>query len=172
MQSRAAIVEDINHVRTAQQRELERLGGRAPSLEEQRAMQLMAREHRQLFEDLEMSVPQPGPTDRPGDYQVALLQRLQRFSPTFRDSNLGRLAASGGLARGIEAAIVADATAVAGDRTIGSFRRKGHLRELRRTDQSGQVTSVLFAGDPRSWMSSFMSPVVTCVEAFNTGRRR
>jgi hypothetical protein len=170
MQSRAALVEDINHVRTAQQRELERLGS-APSLEQQRAMQLLAKQHKQLFEDLELNLPQPGPTDRPDHYKVALLRRLQKFSPTFRDSDLGRLALTGGLARGIEAAIVADATAVAGDRTVGSFRRPGALREIRRTDQTGQVTEVSFAGDPRAWMSAFVSPVVTMVENFNTRRR-
>jgi hypothetical protein len=168
--SAAQLVEDINTVRNAQQRELARLGN-APSLEAQRSMALMAREHAQLFADLEMSVPQPGAQDRPIDYQVALLKRLQRFSPTFRESDLGRLAASGGLARGIEAAIIGDATAAAGDRTIGSFRRKGALREIRRTDQTGQVTQVSFAGDPRSWMSAFVSPVVTMVEAFNYRRR-
>jgi hypothetical protein len=118
-----------------------------------------------------MSVPQPGPTDRPGDYQVALLQKLQRFSPTFRESDLRRLAASGGLAHGIEAAIIGHAKAVASDLTVGSFRRKGALRELRRTDEAGHAT-VEFAGSPLSWMQSFMSPTQTCVEAFNTGRRR
>jgi hypothetical protein len=118
-----------------------------------------------------MSVPQPGATDRPRDYQVTLLKRLQKFSPTFRESDLRRLAASG-LPRGIEAAIVADATAVAGDKTVGSFRRKGALREIRRTSQSGEVT-VSFAGEPISWMSAYMSPVITMIEAINIpGRRR
>jgi hypothetical protein len=60
---------------------------------------------------------------------------------------------------------------VARDKTLGSFRKPGALREIRRADQSGQET-VSFAGSPLSWMSAFMSPVVTCVEAFNTGRRR
>ncbi len=80
-----------------------------------------------------------------------------------------RLAASGGLARGVEAAIVADATAVAGDKTIGSFRKRGALREIRRVDQAGHATTE-FHGDPLSWMGAFMSPV-TMVEAFNYRRR-
>jgi hypothetical protein len=170
MQSRAALVESIVRVREDQNIRLEALG-RGPSLEQQRSMALMAREHAQLFQDLEMTLPQPGAQDRPADYQVALLTKLQRFSPTWADSNLRALSAAGGLARGIEAAIVADATAVAGDRTVGSFRKPGALREIRRTDQSGQVTEVSFAGDPRSWRSAFVSPVVTMVENFNTRRR-
>jgi hypothetical protein len=47
------------------------------------------------------------------------------------------------------------------------------LREIRRENQSGQVT-ISFAGEPLSWMSAFMSPVQTMVEAFvnpATGRR-
>jgi hypothetical protein len=170
MQSRAALVEDIVRHREDQNIRLEALG-HGPSLEQQRQMADIAERHRQLFADLEMTLPQPGAQDRPRDYQVALLQKLQRFSPTFRDSDLHRLAVSGGLARGIEAAIVADAHRIASDRTIGSFRRRGGLREIRREDQAGQVTTD-FHGDPRSWMAQFTSPVIACVTAFNTGRRR
>ena len=141
--SAAQIVEDINRVREDQNIRLEALG-HGPSLEQQRAMALLAREHAQLFADLEMSVPQPRAQDRPADYHLALLQKLQRFSPTFRDSNLRAISAAGGLARGVEAAIIADARTVAEDKTQGSFRRQGALREIRRTDQTGQVTSISF----------------------------
>src|ERR1700730_5876833 len=108
----AQIVEDINRVRTDQNIRLEALGT-GPSLEQQRAMALMAREHAQLFADLELNIPQPHAQDRPADGHDALLQKLQRFSSAFRDSNLHRLALTGGLARGIEAAIVQDAQNVA-----------------------------------------------------------
>ncbi len=119
-----------------------------------------------------MSVPQPGATDRPDHYKLALLKRLQRFSPTFRDSDLRRLAAAGGLARGVEAAIVADAQTVAGDKTIGSFRRPNQLREIRRIGQAGSE-EISFSGSPLSWMSAFMPATQTKVEAFNIpGRRR
>jgi hypothetical protein len=47
MQSRAALVEDINRVRNAQDIKLEALG-HGPSLEQQRAMALLAREHAHL----------------------------------------------------------------------------------------------------------------------------
>jgi hypothetical protein len=167
--SAAQIVEDINRIRSDQNVRLEALGS-GPSLEQQRAMALMAKQHQQLFQDLELNLPQLSATDRPHDFQVALLQKLQRFSPTFRGSDLHKLARAGGLARGIEAAIVQDAQNVAGDRTIGSFRRPGALREIRRTDQAGHET-VEFAGSPLSWMQSFMSPTQTCVEAFNYRRR-
>jgi hypothetical protein len=170
--SRAALVSDINRIRTDQNVRLEVLG-HGPTLEQQRSMALMGRQHRELFQDLELNLPQPSATDRPGDYQVALLSKLQRFSPTFRDSDLRRLAASGGLARGIEAAIVQDAQNVAADKTQGSFRKPGALREIRRVDQAGHATTE-FHGSPLSWMGAFMSPVVTCVEAFvnpATGRR-
>jgi hypothetical protein len=144
--SAAQIIEDIHQVRSQQERDLERLG-HAPSLTEQREMADIADQRRQLFQDLEMSLPQPGAQDRPRDYEVALLRRLQRFSHSFRDSDLARLAAAGGLARGIQEAIISDASAVAGDMTVGSFRRPGALREIRRADQTGQVT-ISFAGDP------------------------
>jgi hypothetical protein len=173
MQSRAALVEQIVRTRNDQTVRLEALGS-APSLEQMRQMQVFAKQHAQLFGDLEMSVPQPGAQDRPIDYQLALLKRLQKFSPTFRDSDLRRLAASGGLARGVEAAIVSDAKTVAGDKTVGSFRKPGALREIRREDQTGQVTSVSFAGSPLSWMQAFMPATKTVVEAFvnpATGRK-
>jgi hypothetical protein len=56
---------------------------------------------------------------------------------------------------------------------IGSFRRPGALREIRREDQAGNVT-VSWHGSPISWMAQFMSPTVAMVEAFGnpaTGRR-
>jgi hypothetical protein len=167
--NRAALAEDIIRTRNAQNRELERLG-HAPTLEQQREIADIAAQHRELFADLEMSVPQPSATDRPRDYEVALLQRLQRFSPTFRETDLRRLARAGGLG-GIDKQIVQEAGRIAGNKTIGSFRRPGELREVRRVDQSGQE-EIRFYGNPLSWMAQFMSPVVTVVEAFNTGRRR
>jgi hypothetical protein len=167
--SRAALVEDIVRVRDNQNIRLEALGT-GPTLEQQRAMQLLAREHRQLFADLELNLPQPGAQDRPRDYRVELLRRLQKFSRHFGETDLRRVAAAGGLS-GIDKQIVADAHRMASDKTIGSFRRQGALREIRRTDQSGQVTEVSFAGDPLSWMSAFMPATKTMVENFNTRRR-
>jgi hypothetical protein len=85
-------------------------------------------------------------------------------------TDIGRLAIAGGL-NGIDREIVGDAQRIASNRTIGSFRRPGALREIHRVDQAGHETTE-FCGSALSWMSAFMSPVVTCVEAFNTGRRR
>jgi hypothetical protein len=167
---RAALVDEIHRVRHQQAAELARLGD-APSLQQQRQITDLAARHRQLFNDLELNMPAPAATDRPATYQLALLQRLQRFSPTFRDTNLRNLAVAGGLAAGIERAIVEDARTVASDKTLGSFRKPGALRELRRTDEAGHQT-IEFCGSPLSWMSAFMSPVVACVEAFNTRRTR
>jgi hypothetical protein len=170
MQSRAALVESIVRVRDDQNIRLKALGS-GPSLEQQRQNNDLRERYSQVFQDLELSIPNPGATETPDQYRVELLSRLQSFSPTFRDSDLRRLDASGGLAYGIQQAIVQDAQNVATDKTQGSFRRPGALREIRRTDQTGQVTSVSFAGDPRAWMSAFVSPVVTMVEAFNYRRR-
>jgi hypothetical protein len=164
----AQLVHEIHRVKNQQDAELARLGS-APTLTEQRQMTDLAARYRQLYQDLELNLIQPGAQDRPAQYQLALLQRLQKFSPTFRSSNLRALAAAGGLARGVEAAIISDATAVASDKTIGSFRRKGALRELHRTDEAGHET-ISFAGEPLSWMSAFMSPTLAVVEQFRRTR--
>lgn len=165
----AALVDDILTVRAAQDRELARLG-RGPTLNEQREMADLGAQHRELFADLEMSLPQPAADADPLGYRVELLSRLKRFSPSWRDADLTRLARSA--LWGIEREVLADARRIAGDRTVGSFRRPGGLRELHRTDAAGH-RSVEFAGSPLSWMSAFMTPVVTMVEAFvdpRTGR--
>jgi hypothetical protein len=168
-QTAARLVEHINRVRTDQTIRLEALG-HGPTLEQQRQMQALAERHQQLFADLEMSLPQPAAQDRPADYQLALLRRLQRFSPTWRETDIRRLAHAGGLA-GIDTQIVAEAQTVASDRTIGSFKRPGFLRAIRRTDAAGQEHTD-FYGSPLSWMQNFMSPVQTCVTAFNNTKRR
>ena len=59
----------------------------------------------------------------------------------------------------------------ASDKTVGSFRRPGGLRESRREDQAGNVTVSWYAS-PMSWMRQFMAPIAM-VEAFvdpRTGR--
>jgi hypothetical protein len=54
----AGLVEDIARVRSAQDRELARLG-RGPTVDQQREMAAFAAQHRELFADLEMTVPAP-----------------------------------------------------------------------------------------------------------------
>ena len=169
--SAAAIADGLARVHTAQERELDRLG-RAPTLAEQREMGEFAARHRQLFADLELSVPAPAATARPIDYRAELLSKLKRFSPVWRDSDLHRLVISGGLNDAIERGVLEDARRVAADRTVGSFRRPGALREIRRVDEAGQ-TEIHWYGHPVSWMTSFMSPP-TMVERIvdpKTGRR-
>jgi len=162
-----ALADDIVRVRAEQDRQLDRLG-RAPTLDEQREMADLAAQHRELFADLEMSVPTPRGNDTPVAYEAELLRRLQRFSPSWRDSNLTRLATAGALGRGIVQGIIEDAWAVASDKTVGSFRVPGALREIRRPDRAGHEI-VSFAGNPLSWMGSFMAPC-TKVEGFRDQR--
>jgi hypothetical protein len=166
----STVADEIARIRGEQEWALAGLGGRGPTLEEQRRMADLAAEHRQLFAALELALPQPRATDRPFAYRIELLERLQRFSPSWRDKTLGMFVAGG--FDGIERSILADARRVAADRTIGSFRRPGALREIRRADQTGQET-VSWHGAPMSWMRQFMAPICM-VEAFvdpRSGRR-
>lgn len=151
---------DIQAVRRDQDSAFSRLGGQAPSLEQQRLMADDARRVEHLYADLEMTLPEPGPAERPSEYKVRLLAPLQKFS-SFRSSDLPQLAFRGAL-KGIDDAIIREATARAADRTQGSFRRPGRLREIKR----GVVTE--FAGKtPLTWMSAFMPPVCLAVEGFS-----
>ncbi|HVB15833.1 MAG TPA: hypothetical protein VNF04_04815 [Stellaceae bacterium] len=155
----ARVVAEIHNTRDRQDRALDRLHGHSPSLDALREMHDAAGRHRELFSDLEMVVPEPRPTETAADYQVRLLAPLQRFSPNFRQADLRRLSIVGGL-RGIDAAIVADAQAIASNRTVGSFRHPGQLRRIVR---DGEVS---YHGNPLAWMSQFLSPIVLQVERF------
>src|SRR5262249_24936596 len=120
----------------------------------------------------ELSLPQPSATDRPINYQVKLLQPLQRFSPDWRRADVAEIVRHGNQRSltGIDRAIIGDALRVATDKTVGSFRLPGALRAIRRVDQSGNV-STAFHGDPLSWMTQFMPAVVARVEGFAVPRR-
>jgi hypothetical protein len=71
---------------------------------------------------------------------------------------------TGGL-RGIDTEIIRAATAVANDKTVGSFRKAGALRPIHRTDPGGEK-HVSYYGNPLSWMRGFMSSVGLAVESF------
>jgi hypothetical protein len=154
-----------NQLRADQDRAFAQLGGAGPSIQEMKEMSATAVSVETLFSDLEMRVPEPDPTDRPVDYEARLLQRLARFSPGWKDTDLQRLArhGSGDALAGIDRAVVADARRVASDKTVGSFRQPGQLREIVR-ESEGSPTTVDFYGDPRSWMDAFAGPVRLAVE--------
>ncbi len=148
--------------------DLDRRQGYAPNLHEQRDMAATAARHSQLFADLELPPPAPRPGESPRAHRVRIIRELIGRAPTqWRDANLDYAARVGQLAP-IEGQVVDAAQRVAADRTRGSFRRPGALREIRRADQSG-CESVEYMGDPRAWMNAFMCPVQTTVVAFTTG---
>src|SRR5262249_13855805 len=151
---------DIALLRRGQDRAFSRLGS-APSLTEQRHIEDIANSHKQLFADLELSVPTPASSDRLSDYWLKLLRPLQRFSPDFRHADLREFVKAGSIhtLTGIDAAIIEDARRVAADKTVGSFRNPGALREIRRTDMAG-ATTIDFHGSKRAWMTQFMSPLI------------
>ena len=155
----ARIIEDIHHIRDRQSAELDRLHGASADLAQLKQMNDIAGRHRELFGDLEMVVPQPKPAEHPSDFNIRLLQRLQPFSPDWRDADVARLSRGGGLG-GIDAAIRADAQAIASNRTIGSLRTPGQLRRIERPGE------VRYFGHPLSWMARFMPPLVLQVESF------
>jgi hypothetical protein len=84
-----------NQLRADQDRAFAQLGGAGPSIQEMKEMSATAVSVETLFSDLEMRVPEPDPTDRPVDYEARLLQRLARFSPGWKDTDLQRLARHG-----------------------------------------------------------------------------
>jgi hypothetical protein len=157
-----AIAEAIPALRTAQNRILRQLGADAPSLSDLREMHDAANSYRQLYSDLEMRLPDPGPTENPLFYRVKLIRPLLRHSPDWRHAELDRLARVGQLA-GVERAIVADARRVANDKRIGSFIRPGALRVIRRSN----ITT--YHGDPLAWMNQFASPTIAKVVAIGPG---
>ena len=155
----ARIVEDIYTIRRGQDRALDQLHGRSPDLDQLRQMNDAANRHKALFGDLELTIPEPRPSEHPADFHVRLLQRLQPFSPDWRDADVARLSRGGGLG-GIDAAIVADAQRIASNKTIGSLRQPGQLRRIERPGE------VRYHGNPLAWMSQFLSPLVLQVERF------
>jgi hypothetical protein len=154
----------VEKVRRQQDALFNEMGGVAPSLDQQREMAAEARRMELIYADLQQAMPEPGPTDSPQDYRVRLLVPLQKFSGEFRNAHLRRLALTGGL-RGIDESIVRSATAVANDKTVGSFHKAGALRPIHRTDPGGEQ-HVSYYGNPLSWMRDFMSPIGLAVESF------
>jgi hypothetical protein len=160
--SPAALITTIRDVRNEQRHAFAELGGEGSSLHQLRQMENTANQFRQLYSDLEMTVPQPNPSEYPPDYRVRLLRRIQKFSGSHHDSNLRRLHHSGGLS-GIDSVIIQEAQAVANDRTRGSFRNPGALREIHRSDAGGSKY-VDYFGDPLSWMRQFQPKMNVRVE--------
>ncbi len=140
----------------------------SPTVAELRALAALRERYSQIYEDLEIGMPSAGGSERPDAYRRRLLAPLQRHSSDWLRADLTRLPTDA--VDRIEPLIVADASAVASDPTVGSFKRRGQMRELHRVDQSGAET-VTFHGSPNAWMQTFMAPAKACVTAFNDRRR-
>jgi hypothetical protein len=153
-----------NHAAAA----LDRQQGIAATHGEMREMADLKRQHDQLFRDLEMSgAPEPRDDEFPSQYRRRLVERLREFSPKFRDVRLDRLSPDSA----VFGEIVADAAALAADRTVGSFKSPGELRRIVRTDSSGREV-ISYHGNPKSgWMWQHMSPVESFVVAFTDGHK-
>jgi hypothetical protein len=166
-----ALVEDIVRLRERQDASvatLDRAQGRPPSLAELREINDTADRYSGLFKDLELPPPSPRAGDTPVGFRMRLLDALKPHSPAW--SNASLLAAHAGRALDqVEREIVADASRVASDRTVGSFRRPGELRRIAAVDAGGRK-STEWAGSPLIWMQNFMPATVTCVRAFGDGR--
>lgn len=131
-------------------------------------MEDLRAQHRQLFTDLEMSVPEPRADESWHGYRCRLLRKLQPSSRQFADTPLRELIGAG--FEPIAQQIVRDAARLARNPTIGSIRNPGALRRITRADQAGNEI-IEWRGNPLSWMTQFMSPVVTTVVGFGDGRR-
>jgi hypothetical protein len=167
MHSTAGIIADIDRVRRGQEAAFAQLGGEGSTLRQLRRMEDSARQFRELYQDLEQSLPSPGPSEWPDDYSIRLLQGLQRHSPDWRRVDLRKIAGHTGMEalKGIDRAIIGDALRVASDRTVGSFRNPGMLRAIHRTTPGGD-NIVDYYGAPLSWMRQFQPRIVTQVEGF------
>jgi hypothetical protein len=140
-------------------REFSRLGGLTPSLDDQKQIAATAARLENLYQDLEMVLPSPAPTEDPSTYHVRLLTPLLPYTSQYSNvpaADLRRLALVGALDGAVGREIVRDAEATAADRTIGSFRRPGQLREIRRVEGGYNITD--YHGSPYSWLRHFMHP--------------
>jgi hypothetical protein len=154
-------------------REFHRLGGLTPSLDDQQKIAATAARLENLYQDLEMALPPPAPTEDPASYHVRLLTPLLKHAPQFSDvppADLRRLALVGALDGAVGREIVRDAEATAADRSIGSFRHPGGLRTVTRTDAGG-TRYVSYHGSCYSWMQHFMDPRITKVRSGLEPRR-
>ena len=118
--------------------------------------------------------PAPLPGESRFSYRRRLAGGLQHFADDWRHSDLYKL--PGDAMGAAESAILAATEAAVADKTRGDGN--GGLREIRKADRSGRPV-VDWAGNPLSWMQTFMSPA-KAVRAFRnpltgatlrTGRR-
>jgi hypothetical protein len=99
------------------------------------------------------AAPAPLPHETRFSYRRRLASGLQRFSDSWRQSDLYRLGTDA--MRAAEQAILADVSAVCADLTIGN--QDGSLRRIDRTNAAGhRITE--WAGNPASWLSQFAGP--------------
>src|SRR5207249_4303655 len=92
----------LRQIRSRQNRfeaDLDRVQGFAPTHAEAREMADLAARHEQLFADLELGAsPEPRSGESPFAYSRRLLEKLQPFSPSYRNVRLDRIEVGGGLA--------------------------------------------------------------------------
>jgi hypothetical protein len=168
----AEIIEKIVAVRSAQTAAIAALGiPSAPTISRLRAEAEVAREFREIFQDLGLEAPQlRGDGNRVG----AELDHLVRLQPygrrQWRGAKLGQIAMNEpAVFESIAADIVADARAIAADRTVGSLHDADRMRPIVRTDSTG-VTTTRWCGKPDHWMRFLHDPVIRCLNAVGDGR--
>lgn len=170
MNSQAARrVEDFQRRQASDLAELDRHQGKPPSLSDLRRIADLQREHAQLFQNLELPLPEQRGDDDAQRYEARLLTALARHSPTWRGVDIQAAARANALTP-IGAEIRADAQAIADDGTVGSFKTPGALRRIEKTDASGRKITE-WAG-PLWFGQQFMLPFHQAIVAFGDGRGR
>jgi hypothetical protein len=97
---------------------------------------------------LGMSAPKPLAGEGLLAYRKRLLRPLQKYSPAFKDSDLGVASVDDATFNAVEASIYADAITAAKNPEVG----EGRLME--RTTQRGGHTFTEFYGDSRVWLNT------------------
>jgi len=150
--------EDLRRQQGRELAALDRQQGRAPSLADLRAINDLANEHRLLFQNLELRLPEQRPDDTPNRYRTRLLDRLKQFSPRWRSTDIFAVARADALSP-VGTEILADAKRVCDDVTVDSFKHPGQPRRVEVTDASGR-RCIEWRG-PHAFVDMFMPPVAT-----------
>lgn len=162
-------VEDFRRGQDRELAELDRKQGRAPSLSDLRRINDLKTQHTQLFQNLELTLPEQRGDDDAVRYETRLLSELKRRSPRWRDADISSAARANALTV-IGAEIRADARRVEGDVTQGSFTSPGDLRRVEKVDAAGQKITE-WAGD--TWFgAAFQLPHLQNIIAFGDGHGR
>lgn len=104
-----------------------------------------------VYQQFGKQAPMALPGETPTTYRRRLVAAMQRYSPTWKDANLGN--AHGKVLDFAEREIYADALKEAHS---PSSVPEGTLREIKTTDGSGRVIST-FIGEMDAWMDQFRS---------------